>query len=135
MSAGRMPWLAIAGASTRSPPEVRCTGLVEAVRCDAGRIVVALQEFVPVRNGFLLEAVYRLVDERHELAGHRPAGPASFVACPRLPKDKASPAKFGLRSSTITRFGSFITVSMYAPVPIGYQSIEIFLPSVMPGCE
>ena len=40
-------------------------GLVEAVGGDAGGIVVTLQKLVPVRNTFLFQAEYRLVDERH----------------------------------------------------------------------
>ena len=42
--------------------------MVEAVRGDAGSVVVALQEFVPVGDAFLLAGEHRLVDLRQRLA-------------------------------------------------------------------
>ena len=43
--------------------------LVEIVRIDARAIVIALQEFVPVGDRFLLAGEHHTIDERHGLAG------------------------------------------------------------------
>jgi len=84
------------------------------------------------RECFPFQAEYDLVDERHEFAGIVEEPGFGIARSPSA--GYGSPAKFGLRSITINRFG-LLTVSMYGPVPTGYQSRVRFLPSVIPGCE
>ena len=43
-------------------------GLIKTVRTDTGRVIVALQEFVPVRDILFLQAEHDALDKRHRLA-------------------------------------------------------------------
>src|SRR4030067_732074 len=59
---------AIAIACPSLAPHVDLHRLIEAVRTDAGGIVIALQEFVPVRDGLFLQAEHHPVYQRQRLS-------------------------------------------------------------------
>ncbi len=84
-SAAGCPAFPSSAVSCASPLPVTLDHLVEAVGGDSGGVVVALQELVPVRDAFLLQAEHDLVDEGHDLPGI--GEQARLLVARRRPRD------------------------------------------------